>query len=78
MDKIKFYSNCLFFALKRLFKSGGYIAFRKSRMGSWFPHILWIKDLKDAEIEHFVPTDTSDMRIPPPLFEGYIKRDDKR
>jgi hypothetical protein len=50
---------------------------RKSRLGSIFPHVLWVRNLKDAEIEHFVPTDTRPMRVPPPIFEGYIKTHDR-
>lgn len=47
-------SNCLVFALSRWIKNGGYIVVRKSHMGP-FPHFIWCRDLRDAEIEHFQP-----------------------
>lgn len=73
-----YYSNCIFFAVRMYLKHGGYIAIRKSRMGCWIPHFIWIADLKDAQIEHFVPvpSDTRRLKIPPPYFEGYIKTED--
>ena len=50
---------------------------RKSRLGSIFPHVLWSPDLKNAELQHFVPTNNEPMLIPPPIFEGYIKTHDR-
>ena len=47
-------SNCLFFALEKWFKFGGYLIIRKSKFGFWL-HFMWSKDLKDADVEHFVP-----------------------
>lgn len=73
--------NCLFFALNRWFKNGGYLVIRKSRHG-FFPHFIWCKDLKDAEIEHFVPTDPKNVVIKALVhklfFKGYIKKDDNK
>jgi hypothetical protein len=77
--------NCLTFALKKFWKEGGYIAFRRTRVekfekrkpGKWF-HVLWIKDLKDAVIEHYVPIKFNRNKLLPPVnFKGYVKKDDK-
>jgi len=67
-------SNCLLFALNRWIKHGGYIAIRKSRMGPWL-HFIWIKDLKDAEIEHYVPENDvlNSGSITKIMFKGKIK-----
>lgn len=70
------WSNCIIETLKRFFKEGGYVAIRRSRLGV-FPHMIWIKDLKNAEIEHFVPTNAVYKLIPPPVFKGFIARTDK-
>ena len=67
--------NCFFFAIKRWFQRGGYLIIRKSRFGP-FPHFIWAKDLRDAEIEHYVPIDPKHRLIPPLFFSGKIKRDD--
>lgn len=75
-DETKYYgrmNNCLFFALSRWFKRGGYLVIRRSRMGL-FPHFLWAKSL--GEIEHFVPNDKRYKAIPPPLFTGTISDTD--
>jgi hypothetical protein len=54
--------NCWSFALSRWWKSGGYIAIRRSDNNGFLkflplPHIIWIKrmDWNFAEIEHLVP-----------------------
>lgn len=70
-------SNCFIYAYGRYKREGGYLMIRKSRLGSWFPHVLWAKDLKDAEMAHFVPVDIKPLVIPPPLFEGYVKTHDR-
>lgn len=73
-------SNCLFFALNKWFKHGGYIAIRRSRYHSFIPHIIWIKDLKDAEIEHYTPVNPKQHLISiifhKFLFKGQIKTKD--
>lgn len=46
--------NCLIFAIRMWWKHDGYVAIRKSRYG-WWPHFIWIEDLKDAKIQQFVP-----------------------
>ncbi len=71
-----FYSNCLFVALSLYFKEGGYLTIRKSKLGGIFPHVIWIKDLKDAEIIHFVPSDPTPKKIYFPYFKGYLKYED--
>lgn len=77
IQQFYFYSNCFFYALSQYKEHGGYVAFRKSRMGSWFPHVIWIGNLNDAEIKHFVPVNTKPLKIPPPVFEGYVKTNDR-
>ena len=70
-------SNCLFFALNKWLKHGGYLVIRKSRYGFW-PHFIWCKDLKNAEIEHYVPT-VSRLKLEQLhkfVFKGMIKFDD--
>lgn len=47
-------SNCFFFAIWKWFRHGGYLVLRVSKIGPWI-HFIWCKDLKDAEIEHYVP-----------------------
>lgn len=71
-----FYSNCLFYVLRKYFKYGGYLIVRKSRDG-WFPHFIWCRDLKDAEIEHFQPM-YEDEFIPVKKFwfKGFVSKSD--
>ena len=70
-------SNCLIFALGKWIKHGGYLAIRRSHMGPWF-HFIWIKDLKDAEIEHYVPlVDRLDSGVvSKTIFKGQVKTKD--
>jgi hypothetical protein len=72
-----FYSNCIIYAWKKYRKEGGYIAFRHSRFGSIIPHVIWVKSLGDATVSHFVPADPKRKKIPPLLFKGYVKTNDK-
>jgi hypothetical protein len=68
--------NCLIYALKQYLNHGGYIIIRRSRVG-WWPHFMWSPNLKDAEIEHFVPIQyRHDLKKPPFIFKGYIKKND--
>lgn len=71
-------SNCLIFALRKWFKEGGYVIIRKSRFGFW-PHFIWCRDLKDAEIEHYVPIVGKLDKGPVQkfLFKGYVKNHDQ-
>ena len=39
-------SNCLFWALNRLVRRGGYVAFRRSRHSPLVPHFLWSRRLR--------------------------------
>jgi len=72
-------SNCLIFAVNKWFKHGGYLVMRRSKHG-FFPHFLWCSDLKNAEIEHFVPINPKHSFVKilfhKILFEGMIKKDD--
>lgn len=71
-----FYSNCLFFVIKKWFKYGGYVAIRKSREGYW-PHFIWCKDLKNAEIEHFQPINHDENAyIMKFFFKGFVSKTD--
>ena len=72
-----FKTNCLFFALRLYLKHGGYLVFRKSRLDCIFPHVIWVKDLKDAELQQFIPIDHTPMKIPPLTFLGTIKYHDR-
>ncbi len=38
-------SNCLFFALHRFWRDGGYVVMRRSRHNSLWPHFLWTENL---------------------------------
>tara|TARA_R110002012_G_scaffold303533_1_gene505351 strand:+ start:6193 stop:6429 length:237 start_codon:yes stop_codon:yes gene_type:complete len=44
--------NCLFYAIVKFIKNGGYIIFRKSKYGNW-SHIMWTPDFET--FYHFVP-----------------------
>jgi len=58
-------SNCLFYALGKCWREGGYLVIRKSRFG-WFPHFLWSPDLK--EFWEFTPREPNHNRLLPPVF----------
>lgn len=62
-------SNCLIFALKRFWRSGGYLIFRRSSYG-WWPHVLWSRDLK--AFEEFTTDEKFPHTCPPLFFKGYI------
>ena len=65
-------SNCLLFALAKWWKHGGYVIIRKSHWG-WWPHFIWCKDLRDAEIEQYVPIgDKLPFSFMKVLFKGKI------
>lgn len=70
-------SNCLIFAFEKWFKRGGYLVIRKSRYG-WWPHFIYCSDLKNAEIEHYVPIkrDLENKYVDKLFFKGIIKKDD--
>lgn len=71
------YSNCLFFALGRWWRRGGYLVIRKSRWG-WWPHFIHCSDLRDARIEHNTPA-SGRWRwwIPPLVFRGRVRTEDR-
>ena len=75
IEKWKF-SNCLIFAFIKWYRHGGYVVIRRAHHG-WWPHFIWCRDLKDAEIEHLQP----DLNYYPEttgklLFRGRINRTD--
>ena len=50
-------SNCLIWALWRVFRDGGFLLSRKSK-NWWGPHVLWAPDFCDecaAKIESYAP-----------------------
>ena len=54
---------------------------RKSKQSKWIPHFLWVKDLRDAELMHYVPSKhESGWRAVLDCinFEGEIKTTDKK
>jgi hypothetical protein len=64
------WSNCLLWALARLWKRGGYLLVRRSGFGH-FPHFLWSRDLR--RVWSYCPLQPSRRLLPPPLFRGYVK-----
>ena len=53
-----------------MFKNGGYLIIRKSKVG-WWPHFLWSQDLK--EFRHYVPLEYKENKpVPPLIFDGYV------
>jgi hypothetical protein len=38
--------NCAVWALNRLWRRGGYIAFRRSRHSRFVPHMMWSRDAR--------------------------------
>lgn len=70
-------SNCLIFALVKWRKYGGYLVIRKSRYG-WWPHFIWCRDLKNADIEHLQPVNAGNENpyVKKFLFEGKISKED--
>lgn len=70
-------SNCIIFAFTRFFREGGYLVIRKSRHG-WWPHVIWCRDLRNADIEHYVPVveKLDKPVIKKILFKGRVKTDD--
>ena len=70
-------SNCVIFAVLLWWRRRGRsrtIRLRKSRLGSWFPHVLYVEHRHYGErVVHFVPHIKAIRRIPPPLFHGHSK-----
>lgn len=78
------WSNCLFFALtlwvRRRLLGGrpGFLRWRKSRLGSSVPHILYVERRTYGErVIHFVPENTELKKVPPPIFKGRSKWGDR-
>lgn len=72
-------SNCLLWALCAWWRNHGvgYLLIRKSRLGP-FPHFLYLRVLPpNADVGQFVPVRPKRRWIPPPWFEGRIKRCDR-
>ena len=73
-------SNCLIYALLKLYRECGYITIRKSRFG-WWPHFLHMSDegAKRAgdEISHYAPKHKYSRWFPPLLFKGRVVTGDE-
>ena len=67
-------NNCLFYALYKFYKCGGFIVIRKSKYGNW-SHVMWSKNL--IEFEHYVPLKLP-LKYPwisKVLFRGRVKKE---
>lgn len=75
VPKVAMRSNCLLFAVALYWRRSGrerYILIRKSRLGSWLPHILYAERRPyGLRIVHFVPIDGKSKKVPPPFFRGF-------
>lgn len=74
-------SNCLFYALSKWLRYGGYIAIRRSRSTVIpYPHFLWIPSLDGVYVEHYAPIDSASEKasgIGLVWFSGEIRTEDK-
>ena len=68
-------SNCLIYALLKLYREGGYVLMRKSFYG-WWPHFLHMS--ATGEVTHFSPEKKRRRFFPPLLFRGRIYHGDER
>lgn len=73
--------RCIFYAVNQYRKNGGYIAVRRTRLGYWWPHFLWLppdcpKGGKCEGIESFVPEEPVIRLFPPLWFKGFVKKGD--
>lgn len=74
---MRHWSNCLIFAFNKWRKEGGYVAMRRSHFG-WWPHFIWVRHLRNAEIEHLIPK-AERLTVEPVqklLFDGEVKTED--
>ena len=72
-EKIKFYSNCLLWAIYTFLRRGGFLIISKSEWG-WWPHIMWTPDMRTC---HQFEPDHKRRRgrlWPPIVYRGYIKK----
>ena len=75
-------TNCLWYALRKYWRHGGYIVVRRSRH-LWVPHFLWLPpgSLDDfPSLRHFVPLSPTakPWKVWRSLwFEGRVVRSDK-
>lgn len=65
------WSNCLFYAVNRWWREGGYLVIMWSNYG-WWPHIAWSPDL--VEYYEFCPPTKRRRWCPPWIFWGSVKR----
>lgn len=63
-------SNCLFWALGRWRRFGGYLVVRRSQWGP-FPHFAWSETLQT--FKSFEPLHPRRRRLPPLIFRGRVR-----
>lgn len=68
--------KCLFFAINKFLKEGGYLVIRRSKFSRLLPHFLWMKDDESA-LEHFQPDSPRKMWLCPLWPKGQIIKGDK-
>lgn len=72
------HSNCLFWALRKYAREGGYLGMRRSHHWRWIPHFIWSKDLK--EWHGFVPLSPKNGPIAKLFcwwFRGEVKKEEQ-
>lgn len=68
-------SNCLIYALLKLYHEGGYVLMRKSFYG-WWPHFLHMS--MTGEITHYSPERKRRRLLPPLLFRGRVRTGEEK
>jgi hypothetical protein len=48
-------TNCVFFAVGRLHRLGGYLVIRRSHHSKWMPHVAWAPSIEGLDVEEFKP-----------------------
>lgn len=72
--------NCLMWALDKWDNEGGYIAIRWCRHSKYrwirWPHFLWLPDEYGKYLQHIVPENEEEHRVPHPWFDPVLKHGD--
>jgi hypothetical protein len=74
--------NCLRYAVAQYLKHGGYICMRRTRLGRWWPHFLWLPPVcretgePCRSLEAWSPDEPVVRLFPPAWFSGRVKRGD--
>jgi hypothetical protein len=83
LRELRTFSNCVIFGLafcwRRRKKRDWYFALRMSKHGP-FPHVLCGRVCLDGRIRvvSYTPRFPIKRKLPPPLFDGYVKWGDKK